>query len=125
MPRQETLAAVRGYHQAWTSRNYDDVSRYLAPDLRVEVPINAYPSGETFAAAVAKFGAMTKSVDLLAEFANDDDAMLLYDMLVEPIGSMRVAEHFTVADGHITRIRQVHDTAALRAAGFANDETED
>ncbi len=33
-------------------------------------------------------------------------------------GTLRVAEHFTVVDGVITRIRQVHDTAALRAAGF-------
>jgi hypothetical protein len=29
-----------------------------------------------------------------------------------------VAEHLTVDDGKITRIRQIHDTAALRAAGF-------
>ena len=32
---------------------------------------------------------------------------------------IRIAEHFTVAEGQITRIRQIHDTAALRAAGFA------
>jgi hypothetical protein len=35
-----------------------------------------------------------------------------------PIGPLRVAEHFTVEQGLITRIRQVHDTASLRAAGF-------
>ena len=39
-------------------------------------------------------------------------------MDVEGLGMMRIAEHFTVADGRIKRIRQVHDTAALRAAGF-------
>jgi hypothetical protein len=31
---------------------------------------------------------------------------------------MRVAEHFTVVGDRITRIRHVHDTFALRAAGF-------
>ena len=36
-----------------------------------------------------------------------------------PIGTLRVAEHFTVGHGKITRIRQVHDTAAVRAAGLA------
>jgi hypothetical protein len=45
--------------------------------------------------------------------------MLLYDMDVEKLGAMRVAEHFTVQNGRITRIRQIHDTAAVRAAGFA------
>jgi hypothetical protein len=35
-----------------------------------------------------------------------------------PIGVLRVAEHFTVANGRIRLLRQIHDTAALRAAGF-------
>jgi hypothetical protein len=42
-------------------------------------------------------------------------------MVVQPIGKMRIADHFTIADGQITRIRHVHDTAAPRAAGFGSD----
>jgi hypothetical protein len=38
---------------------------------------------------------------------------------------MRIAEHFTVNDGRIVRLRQVHDTAHLRAAGFAPALTPD
>jgi hypothetical protein len=34
------------------------------------------------------------------------------------LGTLRIAEHFTVSGGKITRIGQIHDTAALRAAGF-------
>jgi hypothetical protein len=37
-------------------------------------------------------------------------------MTTAPFGTIRVAEHFTVADGLITGIRHVHDTVALRAA---------
>jgi hypothetical protein len=47
------------------------------------------------------------------------EEMLLYDLDAERVGTLRVAEHFTVADGKITRIRQIHDTAAIRAAGLA------
>jgi hypothetical protein len=32
---------------------------------------------------------------------------------------MRCAEHFTVEGGQIARLRQIHDTAAVRAAGLA------
>jgi hypothetical protein len=39
-----------------------------------------------------------------------------------PIGVLRVVEHFTVSDGYITRIRQIHDTAALRATGFGDQD---
>jgi limonene-1,2-epoxide hydrolase len=118
MTTDDALSVVRRYHSAWTSRKFDEAIRLLAPDLKVEVPINEYPTTESFAQALVGFGGMVKSVDLLAEFANGNEAMLLYDMQVDRLGEMRIAEHFTVRDGKITRIRQIHDTAALRAAGF-------
>jgi len=62
---------------------------------------------------------LVQSVTLLAEFAQENEAMLLYDMEVARLGKLRIAEHFTVVDGKITRIRQIHDTAPVRAAGFA------
>lgn len=114
-----TLETVRGYHDAWTTNDIEGAGRYLAPDLETEVPINSYESASDFLEAVAQFGRLVRKVDLLAEFVHENEALLLYDMDVDSIGTMRIAEHFTVADGRITRIRHVHDTAALLAAGFA------
>jgi ketosteroid isomerase-like protein len=116
--KSETRSIVQAYHRGWTTKQFEAATGLLAPDLRVEVPINEYPTLESFAQALAGFGAMVKHVDLLAEFAEGDEAMLLYDMDVERLGAMRVAEHFTVKEGRITRIRQIHDTVAIRAAGF-------
>lgn len=109
---------VNAYHRGWTSRRFDESIELLAPDLAVEVPINAYPTRESFAQALIGFGRMVDRVDLLAAFAQGDEAMLLYDMSVKGVGNMRVAEHFTVRDGKIARLRQIHDTVAVRAAGF-------
>jgi ketosteroid isomerase-like protein len=122
MTTEPTLAVVRAYHAGWTSRNFDQATSLLADDLVVEVPINAYPTRSSFAAAVTALGSVTRSVRLLSEMSSGPQAMLLYDMDVEGLGPLRVAEHFTVAEGRITRIRQVHDTAALHAAGFAGDD---
>lgn len=96
----------------------------LAADLRVEVPINSYPNRESFAEALISFGSLATNVELIAEFGHADEAMLLYDMDVDGLGPLRVAEHFTVTDGQIIRIRQIHDTAALRAAGYAHSASE-
>jgi hypothetical protein len=115
---EETLRVVRAYHQGWTSKEFEQAIRLLAPDLQVEVPINDYPDAESFAKALVGFGGMVNRVVLLAEFAQADQAMLLYDLEVDGVGMLRIAEHFTVSGGKITRIRQIHDTAALRAAGF-------
>jgi hypothetical protein len=114
-----TLAVVRAYHGAWTTKRFDEAARLLARELTVEVPVNDYPTAESFAQALAGFGALVRHVELLAELAAGDQAMLLYDLEVERLGRLRVAEHFTVAEGRIARIRQIHDTAAVRAAGFA------
>jgi hypothetical protein len=109
------LSVARRYHQGWTSRAFEQAIDLLAPTLAVEVPINDYPTAESFGQALRSFGELVTGVELLAEMSSADEAMLLYDLQVKQLGSMRVVEHFTVADGKITRLRQIHDTAALRA----------
>lgn len=116
----DTAAGIaRTYYDAWTSRDFATAASLLADTLTVEVPVNDYPTAESFAAALANFGSQATRVTLLSAMSAGDEAMLLYDMDVEPIGTLRVAEHFTVHDDKIIRLRQIHDTAAIRAAGFA------
>ena len=114
----ESRDVAREYFHSWTSRDFDTAIGLLSRDLAVEVPINAYPTKQSFAEALVAFGGMVNDVALLAELSRDGEAMLLYDMDVAQLGRLRIAEHLTIAGGAITRIRQIHDTAALRAAGF-------
>ncbi|HKA09700.1 MAG TPA: nuclear transport factor 2 family protein [Candidatus Dormibacteraeota bacterium] len=119
--RAGALTVVRAYHRAWTSQDFDEAGRYLSDDLSTDVPINTYGSKAEWIEAVRGTRQAITSIEVLAEFSNDGEALLLYDMEIKPIGDIRIAEHFTVADGRITGIRHVHDTAALRAAGFARE----
>jgi len=114
---EDALTVVRAYHHAWTTRNFQNAAERLADTLVVEVPINGYPTKADFLSAVEMTRAMATEIDLLAEFGDAGGALLLYDMQL-PMTVLRVAEHFTVRDEQITRIRQIHDTAALRAAGL-------
>ncbi|HEX6522804.1 MAG TPA: nuclear transport factor 2 family protein [Streptosporangiaceae bacterium] len=120
MSPQDTAAVIRGYYDAWTSKEFDQAVSLLAPDLTVEVPVNDYPDTGSFATALEGFGSRIQWVELLAAMSAGKEGMLLYDMDVQGLGMLRVAEHFTVENGKITGIRQVHDTAALRAAGFVS-----
>jgi ketosteroid isomerase-like protein len=119
MSAQDTATVIRAYYDAWTAKDFDRAVSLLAPGLTVEVPVNEYPTTASFAAALKNFGSAAAGAELLAAMSEDEEGMLLYDMDVQGLGTLRVAEHFTVEDGKITRIRQIHDTAALRAAGFA------
>lgn len=113
-----TASVIRAYHDSWTAGDFGTAISLLADGLVVEVPVNQYPTAESFGAALKAFGSLAASVRLHAAMSDGDDGMLLYDMVVAGLGPLRVAEHFTVRDGKIVRIRQVHDTAALREAGF-------
>ena len=114
----ETQTLVRRYHDGWSSGRYDDAVALLDEGLCVEVPVNDYPTREAFATALVAFGGMVEHVALLSELASEDEAMLLYDMTVRGLGPMRVAEHFTLRGGRIVRLRQIHDTVAIRAMGL-------
>jgi ketosteroid isomerase-like protein len=118
MSSKGTATIIRVYYDAWTAKDFDLAASLLAGDLKVEVPVNEYPTTGSFAAALRSFGSMSTRAELLAAMSAGPEGMLLYDMDVPGLGTLRVAEHFTVQDGKITRIRQIHDTAALRAAGF-------
>jgi uncharacterized protein YndB with AHSA1/START domain len=114
----ETLRVVDAYHQAWTTKRFDEATALLAPSLQVEVPINNYATPEAFAEALVLFGSEVVSVEVLSELAGGDEAMILYDMDVRGLGAIRIVEHFTIANGKIVRLRQIHDTAPMRAGGL-------
>jgi hypothetical protein len=113
-----TASVIRTYHDSWTTGDFGTAISLLAGGLTVEVPVNQYPDAASFGAALEAFGSLATSVELHAAMSDGDDAMLLYDMDLAGFGMLRVAEHFTVRDGKIVRIRQIHDTAALREGGF-------
>lgn len=119
MTVQDTAGIVRTYHDAWTGKDFPRAVSLLSSSLAVEVPVNDYPTTESFAAALRAFGSMVTNVELLAAMSAGNEAMLLYDLEAQRLGRLRVAEHFTVDRGKITRIRQIHDTTAVRAAGLA------
>jgi hypothetical protein len=114
----ESRELVRRYHDAWSSRRFGEAVALLAEDLRVEVPINDYPTRESFARALVAFGSRVERVDLLSELAGEGEAMLLYDAAIAGLGQLRIVEHFTLNGGRIVCLRQIHDTAAIRAAGL-------
>lgn len=120
MSTDDAISLAREYHDAWTANDYERAGSLLADKLAVEVPINGYPTKSSFAQALAGFGSKVRHVELLSAMGADGEAMLLYDLDADGLGQMRVAEHFTVEDGKITRLRQIHDTAAVRAAGLAS-----
>lgn len=112
---QSALRIALAYHAAWNRRDYQAAWQLLDEDLIVDVPINSYPTKAAFVEAARYTREMATSVRPFAEFGADGAALLIYDMQL-PVGGLRIAEYFAVAEGRINRIVHVHDTALLRGA---------
>lgn len=120
MTHEETLDVVRSYHRAWTTtKDFNAAAELLAEALETDLPVNAYADKREFVEAIRGFGNLVSSVRILSACAEPGKAVMVYDLVMDPIGTLRIAEEFAVAEGKITFIRQVHDTATMRAAGFA------
>ena len=113
------LDIALGYHHGWTTGDFDTAEELLADDLTIEVPLNEYAGKADFSAALRSFGGAATEVRVLGALeGKQSDACVIYDMDVAGLGTLRVAEHFRIVDGRIAAVRQIHDTAALRKAGF-------
>jgi SnoaL-like domain len=120
MATDDTLEIARSYHRAWTTeKDFAAAARLLSEDLRTDLPVNVYAGKAEFVDAITGFGGLIVSVEMIGALAAGDEAVLIYDLDMPPLGVLRMAEQLTVVDGKITTIRQVHDTATMRAAGFA------
>lgn len=120
MKRPEAAAVVRAYYDAWSSKDYIGAAALLDDSLKVEGPLNEYSTAQSFIPALEGFVSAVSAAKVVAAMSGHDEAMVLYDLQVEGLGPLRVVEHYTVADSKITRIRQILDTAAVRAAGMSH-----
>lgn len=118
MNRSDTAEVVRTYFDAWTRKDFGAAWALLDDSLVVENPLTDYEDSATFKPSLAGLGSLVTAVNLAAAMSDLNEAMLLYDLQIKGLGSLRVFEHFTVAEGKINHIRQVFDTVEVRAAGL-------
>lgn len=112
------LAIALQYYEAWTNKNFDKAADCLSDNVVFETPVNSYASKEEFMKAVAFTAGSVSKTNLLAQFGNENEALLLYDMELNPLGNLRIAEYFKVENNKVIMIRHVHDTFELRKVGF-------
>ena len=122
MKTNESLRTALDYFNAWRSKHFEDARKFLADDAAFDMPINTYQNTDQFMDAVMFTARTATRVDLIAQFENNDEALLLYEMESPSIGLLTIAEHFKINNGKITLVRHVHDTYGFRAAGLGAKE---
>ena len=103
---------VLGYFNAWTSKRAGDAYALLAPDLAFSGPGATYKSAAELKPGLEAFAQMTKSATLLELLVDGDRVAMLYDWEM-PLGTVRIASFFRVADGKIAWYDTRFDPAKL------------
>ena len=95
-----TRDIVLGYFHAWTTKRTADAYALLAADLEFSGPGATYKTAAEFKPGLEAFAAMTKAATLVELMVDGDRAAMLYDWEM-PLGVVRIASFFRVADGKI------------------------
>jgi ketosteroid isomerase-like protein len=98
----ETRRIVETYFHAWTTHDTAGAYAVLADDLAFSGPSASYATAAAFKPALEGFAAMTRGARIVELVVDGDRAAMLYDCdLPEPVGTLRIASFFRVANGKI------------------------
>ncbi|MBV9119668.1 MAG: nuclear transport factor 2 family protein [Chloroflexi bacterium] len=105
------LTIASTFLDAWTAGDFDTAGNLLAADSRFDGPIAHYRSAREFLEGSRPFVEMLKpGWTRITAFGNDAEALLLYDLHFRTGQSMRIADHYRVADGRIQSETILWDT---------------
>ncbi len=110
------LDTALAYHRAWTDGDFSRAMTYVADDIVCLAPSGRLEGAEAFRSFMGPFTQLVTRSELLAAFGDATTAVLMYDTDTIPVKGAPGAERLTVANGRITHLRIVFDSAPFEAA---------
>jgi ketosteroid isomerase-like protein len=109
------LALIHAYNDAWIGGDMATAAGYLAEDVTFDSPNQHLRSAEAFIAVLTRFGRqVTGPMAIIAEFADDEQVLMLYDLPTGTVGTVRCCDRFTIKDGKIQTNQLLFDTSPFR-----------
>jgi ketosteroid isomerase-like protein len=120
MSEHPNLTLVHAYNDAWIGGDMAAAASYLAEEVTFDSPNQHLRSSEAFIAALTRFGRqVTGPTEIIAEFADDEQVLMLYDLPTSSVGLVRCCDRFTIKDGKIQANQLLFDTSPFRLAQAA------
>ncbi|KAB8195355.1 DUF4440 domain-containing protein [Nonomuraea phyllanthi] len=102
--------------EAFARHDRAAMARRLADDIVFESPRGAIAGARAVLEAIGQFAEAVAEVKIISVLGDDEQALIMYDMVTGPFGTLRAADHLVVQDGRITSDRLVFDTYELRTS---------
>lgn len=109
------LDVALAFTKAWTSRDMEAAARFVADDVVFDGPLmGATPYLEH----LTKLANSVTDVEMIAAYARDDRALIMYDLRTGEEGTLTCVKCLTVRDGKIISDRLTSDSFRIRDAQF-------
>lgn len=104
------LKVAESYYQAMLAKDFDKMATYLHEKVHFIGPLAEMQGKEAVVTAAKNFGNILQDIQIKSRFANDNQIMFAYDMIVpEPIGQFRAAVLMEFTDQLISKIELFYD----------------
>lgn len=107
--------AVR-FIEAFGRRDLTALAECLADDVVFESPRVRLVGRDEVVAGIEEFAGLVETVRIEGGYGDAHGAVVVYEMITGPFGTIRAADHLAVVDGKITNDTLIFDTAALNPA---------
>ena len=126
MSEHPNLALIHAYNDSWIRKDMAAAATYLADDVAFDGPIQHARSAKEFLPSLARFAELvTGPMEIISEFADDEQVLMLYDIPTGPFGMVRSCDHFTIKDGKIREEKLLFDATEFRKAQAARPPSAD
>ena len=106
------LKFAENYYKAMLAKDFDEMASYLHDNVHFVGPLAEMHGKEAVVSAAKNFGGILQDIQIRSRFADGDQIMFAYDMVVPaPIGKFRAAVLMEFTDRLISRIELFYDAS--------------
>jgi SnoaL-like domain len=115
-PDSPALQTALAYYDAWRSRDHSTAMNVVADNVIAETPFGHLEGAEALHQSETEFANILTGATLIANFGDEDSALLLYTTHTLPVPSVLSAKYFVVDNGKITTIKGLFDRSVFAEA---------
>lgn len=115
MNTTDNLSLAESYYNAMLAKDFDKMAEYLHHNVHFIGPLAEMHGKNAVVTAAKNFGGILQDIQIRSRFADGDQIMLAYDMVVPaPIGKFRAAVLMAFTDRLISKIELFYDASLFQ-----------
>lgn len=115
MNTTNNLSLASSYYNAMLAKDFDKMATYLDDSVHFVGPLAEMHGKDAVVTAAKNFGGILQDIQIRSRFADGDQIMFAYDMVVPaPIGKFRAAVLMEFTDGLISKIELFYDASPFQ-----------